>query len=177
MGAKAVISVLCVALLGGVGHLAAAPACAAEPGGDVMPGAGGDPLRQYLSDPLQPPDAQTDGAWPPSPVPERLRKFYGNMRNPVPDTPEAVAKGRLLYGANCQVCHAGAPGGAAPDRILDTVPRDLTAPAFQVTRSDGEIFYAIQNGVRDTAMLPWGGRLSDREIWLLVCYVRHLAVP
>jgi hypothetical protein len=37
---------------------------------------------------------------------------------------------------------------------------------------DGEIFYHIRNGIRNTAMPAWG--LPDRKIWQLVTYIRNL---
>ena len=38
--------------------------------------------------------------------------------------------------------------------------------------SDGEIFYHIRNGIRNTGMPAW--QLPDRQIWQLVAYIRHL---
>jgi predicted CXXCH cytochrome family protein len=38
--------------------------------------------------------------------------------------------------------------------------------------ADGEIFYHVRNGIRNTAMPAWG--LPDREIWQLVSYMRDL---
>jgi mono/diheme cytochrome c family protein len=108
----------------------------------------------------------------PSPVPRRLYPLYRKMRNPAPDNAQSVAKGRLLFGANCKVCHGAAGEGVGVG--LEPAPRDLTSPALQAARSDGELFFVIQNGILDTAMLPWGGRLSDRDIWMVVRYLRFL---
>jgi predicted CXXCH cytochrome family protein len=38
--------------------------------------------------------------------------------------------------------------------------------------SDGEIFYHIRNGIRNTGMPAWD--LPDRQIWQLVAYIRNL---
>ena len=38
--------------------------------------------------------------------------------------------------------------------------------------SDGEIFYHIRNGIRNTGMPAWD--MPDRQIWQLVAYIRHL---
>ena len=38
--------------------------------------------------------------------------------------------------------------------------------------SDGEIFYHIRNGIRNTGMPAW--QMPDRQIWQLVAFIRHL---
>ena len=111
---------------------------------------------------------------PPLPIPERSREFYRNLENPVASSRETVAKGRLLYVANCRICHGSADAGPRSNVGLTTPPQDLTSAAYQTTRRDGELFFAIKFGLPETAMLPWGGRLSDREMWLLVDYLREL---
>jgi len=149
----------------------AGPAVAAGPQ-DGAVGEGESHLRSDLYEPLQESEAAVVA---PSPVPTRLYPLYRKMRNPASDDAESVAKGRLLFGANCKVCH-GAEGEAVGSG-LEPAPRDLTSPALQAARRDGELFYAIKNGIRDTSMLPWGGRLSDRDIWMMVRYLRFLSQP
>src|SRR5437763_764535 len=41
-------------------------------------------------------------------------------------------------------------------------------------RTDGELFYFIRNGVRNTGMPGW--QLPDQQIWQLVAFVRQLPV-
>jgi hypothetical protein len=41
-------------------------------------------------------------------------------------------------------------------------------------RTDGELFYLIQNGVRNTGMPGW--QLPDEQIWQLVSFIRNLPV-
>jgi predicted CXXCH cytochrome family protein len=38
--------------------------------------------------------------------------------------------------------------------------------------SDGEIFYHIRNGIRNTGMPAW--QLPDQQLWQLVAFIRHL---
>ena len=40
--------------------------------------------------------------------------------------------------------------------------------------SDGEIFYHIRNGIRNTAMPAWN--FPDRQVWQLVAYIRNLPI-
>jgi hypothetical protein len=42
-------------------------------------------------------------------------------------------------------------------------------------KTDGELFYIIENGVRLTGMPGWGGTAhSERDSWKLVRFIRHL---
>ena len=38
--------------------------------------------------------------------------------------------------------------------------------------TDGEIFYHIRNGIRNTGMPAWD--MPDDQVWQLVAYIRHL---
>lgn len=157
--------------------LAAAPALAAEP----KPAAGPEGPTADDLDTLLTPVAEPPGPAAPAPpvtdsrVPAKDRKAARERINPLAGDPVAVSKGRLLFAANCHVCHAVDDGGPDPDSGFSPPPRDFTLPEFQATRTDGEIFYVIKNGVEDTAMLPWASRLTDREVWFLVDYIRTLA--
>ena len=50
-------------------------------------------------------------------------------------------------------------------------PRDLRS-AEVTSRTDGELFYLIQNGIRNTAMPGW--QMPDQSIWSVVSYLRSL---
>src|SRR4029077_18273016 len=41
--------------------------------------------------------------------------------------------------------------------------------------SDGEVFYHIRNGIRNTGMPAWD--MPDRQIWQLVACIRRLPSP
>ncbi len=92
-------------------------------------------------------------------------------RNPAPD-PSDVAAGKDLYRAKCETCHAYDGGGRTPigSNEFPRVPT-LRSPAIAVT-TDGELFYHIRNGIRNTGMPAWD--LPDRQIWQLVSFIRHL---
>lgn len=42
-------------------------------------------------------------------------------------------------------------------------------------RTEGEIFWVIKHGSPGTAMIPFGGLLSDEEIWTVLQYERSFA--
>ena len=97
-------------------------------------------------------------------------------RNPLPATPDVVARGREHFAADCTACHGSdGRGGTRISEGLYPRPPDLTSAATQ-SLSDGEIFWVIQNGVRLSAMPGWGGDTeeSDQWTWELVRFVRDL---
>ncbi len=50
---------------------------------------------------------------------------------------------------------------------------DLTQPSVQ-SKTDGELFWIVQNGIRMTGMPAFGPTHKDEEIWTLVTFMRHL---
>src|SRR6516225_2743324 len=92
--------------------------------------------------------------------------------NPLGADPADVSAGRDLFRQKCEVCHAYDGSGQtalAPGQYPR--PPALRSAALAAT-SDGEIFYHIRNGIRNTAMSAWS--LPDRETWQLVSYIREL---
>ncbi len=91
--------------------------------------------------------------------------------NPLAADEANLAAGAALFQQNCAVCHGYA--GTGDTRIgSGEYPRapDLRHAAPEL--SDGEIFYHIRNGIRNTGMPAWD--LPDRAIWQLVLFTRHL---
>ncbi len=85
-----------------------------------------------------------------------------------------IAAGRELYQRHCQVCHGSdGRGETAAGSGLYPPPLDLSRTALeQRQRTDGEMFYLIGHGVRNTAMPGW--QLPEVEIWNLVSFIRSL---
>ena len=103
-------------------------------------------------------------------------------KNPVQNSPEALREGMLHFANHCAICHGNDGSGAtAMGRGLYPKPPDLRAAATQ-SRSDGEIFWIIENGVRLTGMPAFGGPASGgeglhadpRDSWNLLLFIRHL---
>ncbi len=91
---------------------------------------------------------------------------YAKEKNPIPMNEQSIMKGKELYGKHCLRCH-GKEGKAA--RNLD-----LTKTAFIHGSSDGEIFHAITDGVKGTAMQSFKKGLSKDMRWNLVNYIKSL---
>ena len=96
------------------------------------------------------------------------------MKNPFSDSGAAVAAGRELYQKNCEVCHGyDGNGKTATGSGLYPPPLNLSrAAVVKRKRTDGELFYLIRNGIRNTAMPGW--QLPDQQTWQLVSYIRKL---
>jgi predicted CXXCH cytochrome family protein len=101
-------------------------------------------------------------------VPSEIKSIV----NPLGADPADVTAGRDLYREKCEICH-GYDGSGKTTIGAGQYPHPpaLSSAAIQAM-PDGEIFYHIRNGIRNTAMPAWG--LPDREIWQLVSYMRDL---
>jgi predicted CXXCH cytochrome family protein len=87
--------------------------------------------------------------------------------------PAAIAAGKDIFARKCEACHAY-DGGGKTELGAGEFPRPPMLRAFAPSLSDGEIFYHIRNGIRNTAMPAWN--LPDAQIWRLVAYIRNLPI-
>ena len=104
-------------------------------------------------------------------VPSRARGAV----NPVAFSPEVWAESRAHFADHCASCHGNdGRGNTAMGRNLFPKAPDMTLAATQA-RSDGELYWIIENGVRLTGMPAWGkGGPDDLDSWKLVHFIRHL---
>jgi mono/diheme cytochrome c family protein len=94
--------------------------------------------------------------------------------SPLKADPEMLRGGLAHYRGMCVGCH-GAPGvdPSEAGEGLNTPASDLTLGRVQ-KRTDGELFWLVQNGVRMTGMPAFGPTHKDEEIWKIVAFLRHL---
>lgn len=96
--------------------------------------------------------------------------------NPTPNTPDVLEAGLEHFADHCAICHANNGSGDTPigRRIYPPAP-DMRLPATQ-TLTDGELFYAIEEGIPFTGMPGWktGTKEGALESWHLVRFIRHL---
>lgn len=86
-----------------------------------------------------------------------------------------LERGRVYFAQLCVDCHGvrGDGYGEWAYRISPR-PRDLTGERVQ-SKTDEYIFKVVSNGMVGTSMLGQKHRLSERQRWQVVLYLRHLA--
>ncbi|MBM4127477.1 MAG: c-type cytochrome [Nitrospira sp.] len=100
------------------------------------------------------------------------------LKSPVPDSPEAVEKGKKIYDGKggCFNCHGADGGGNGPAGAkMNPAPRNFQHHGFWRHRTEGEIFWVIKYGSPGTGMIAFGPVLSDDEIWSVIQYERTFA--
>lgn len=99
-----------------------------------------------------------------------------NVRNPRPLTPQVLAEARAHWADHCASCHGNDGKGKTVigEHLYPRAP-DMTLRSTQ-SLSDGELFAAIENGIRLTGMPGWGNGTAESAYgsWGLVHLIRHL---
>ena len=116
-------------------------------------------------------EARLAGAILRASVSDRERALHHNM----PTTPQMLSEGMEHYADHCANCHANnGSGDTMYGRGLNPRPPDLRLAATQ-SKSDGELYSIIQNGVRMSGMPAFGEPGGhDHGSWELVAFIRHL---
>lgn len=89
--------------------------------------------------------------------------------NPLESDPRAARAGGVLFRSQCATCHGGDAKG-----ITGIDAPDLTLIWSAGETTDERVFQTIRNGVPGSIMPPHG--LTDPETWMLVSYLRSVAV-
>ncbi|VVE45973.1 Cytochrome c6 [Pandoraea pneumonica] len=98
--------------------------------------------------------------------------------NPSGFTVESIARGSHVYTAQCAACHGADGRGEGPQAAALRRWPPTMASALLSRRADGELFWHVLYGMRDDAgvtMPGFAGRLSDKEIWAALDYMRVLS--
>jgi mono/diheme cytochrome c family protein len=132
--------------------------------------------------------SDTRSVKPPAKAPEQdfsqntweLPEDADKTKNPVPSTPESIAKGKELFldraKGNCIFCHGETgSGNEANLPRLRRKPADLSNKERMTAMTDGELFWKISKGI--TGIMPAGeNRMKEpEERWHVVNYIRTLA--
>ena len=104
----------------------------------------------------------------------QLDSIAPTLANPLPRTPQVLARGKLQYERNCSVCHGALGDGRGT--VIDAQLKFPFAPALNAAatagRSDGYIYAVIDVG--RGMMPPYGSRMTHLDRWAVVHYVRQL---
>jgi mono/diheme cytochrome c family protein len=104
------------------------------------------------------------------------------LQNPVPRTPQNLARASEIYRVNCLPCHGpqGTGNGIVSNYFRTAnqpTPADYTTEAVRAL-SDGQLFERVTNGFGVTAvgtgMPPFQALLTPQERWLVVWHIRVL---
>lgn len=105
------------------------------------------------------------------------------VKNPFPASPDLIERGRTLFEgkAFCAACHGRDGKGLGADLDYSTfkgpLPRNFTDKAWQAARTDGELFWILNNGSPGTDMAPFVPLvLTEEEAWHVLLYVRSFGL-
>jgi mono/diheme cytochrome c family protein len=97
------------------------------------------------------------------------------VKNSVPSSPESIANGSKTFGRYCATCHGTTgQGDGTGGAKLSPKPSNLTDAEWKHGSSDAEIFAVIHDGAKDTGMKGYASRLTEKEIWDVINYIRSL---
>lgn len=89
--------------------------------------------------------------------------------NPLPVTPENVARGKKLYGVFCAVCHGENGDGNGPVSAKYIKPPSF-GDAFMGNMSQGWIFHVITHG--NAKIMPsYGSQIDPEDRWKITQYI------
>ncbi len=105
-----------------------------------------------------------------------LKRDAPSGPNPVPFTEANLVEGVRLYGGHCAVCHGVSAGGAAASAIArgEYPPPPQLATDGVEDDPEGYTYWKVKHGIRLTGMPSWKESLSDREIWTLALFLKHM---
>jgi mono/diheme cytochrome c family protein len=99
---------------------------------------------------------------------------YRQLRNPITPSTENIRKGMEHFADHCATCHSNDGGGQTVfGKGLYPKPPDLRTAGTQ-NKSDGELYYTIENGVRLSGMPAFSEIHTTAKTWRLVLFIRHL---
>lgn len=96
--------------------------------------------------------------------------------NPVALTDENLLAGVHLFAQNCAVCHGDSKGVPATSPIAKGLYQKPPQMATDGVEDDpeGVSFWKIKHGIRLTGMPSFRSTLSDKEIWTLALFLKHM---
>ncbi|MGO8719075.1 MAG: c-type cytochrome [Acidobacteriaceae bacterium] len=131
------------------------------------------PLLLFALPPQQKPAAPVPP--PATPALTVIPIAAARMVNPITPTLESQQKAKSRYTIDCAMCHGAKGDGKGDPGIISDMSltmMDFTNPDTLKNRTDGELFYIIQNG---EGKMPAEDRAKTDEIWNLVVYLRSFS--
>jgi mono/diheme cytochrome c family protein len=102
---------------------------------------------------------------------------YRQLSNPLKGSQENIQAGVEHFSDHCATCHGNdGSGDTLFGKGLYPKPPDMRTAETQ-NKSDGELYYTIENGIRLSGMPAFGEEPAaggDTETWDLVLFIRNL---
>jgi thiosulfate dehydrogenase len=93
---------------------------------------------------------------------------------PIALNDENLVAGVKLYKTNCAVCH-GASDGQASNIATGLFQHTPQLATHDVTDDpEGKIYWKIKHGIRLTGMPAFTDSLTDKQIWQVVLFLKHM---
>lgn len=93
------------------------------------------------------------------------------LKNPLPESEEIEAQGRVLYTNFCAPCHGGAGAGDGPvGAVYKGVPNFSGGRYAEMT--EGHVFHVITHG--QGRMWPYASQVAPEDRWKITRYVQTL---
>jgi len=91
-----------------------------------------------------------------------------------PKNPPDVANGKRLFERNCSPCHGLSGDGNGPEAQKQRIhPQNFTDRRWAAGETDADWFDIVSFGRPNTPMEAWHDRLTERERWDIIAYIRH----
>lgn len=106
-------------------------------------------------------------------IPDEFRR----ATNPVPPSPAVIRAALEHWADHCASCHGNnGSGDVALGRSMHPPAPDMRSERTQQL-TDGELFYAIEQGIPFTGMPAWSTATEsgERSSWQLVHFIRYLS--
>jgi len=130
---------------------------------------------QVAATPNSVPVGGQDGFPPPKDIIELVRARLEAGRtlvNPIPKSPESLARGREMYQLHCMVCHGEQGRGNGPvGQKFVPQPMELNLDYVQL-QPDGQLFYTISHG--SIAMPFYRQSMPAEDRWHLVNFIKEV---
>lgn len=100
--------------------------------------------------------------------------------NPVVTTDANLIDGINLFAQHCAICHGTAKGNESASPVakgLYPKPPQLASNGVE-DDPEGFSFWKVKHGIRWTGMPSWKDALTDKQIWTLALFLKHMdALP
>ncbi|MHB1530165.1 MAG: c-type cytochrome [Acidiferrobacteraceae bacterium] len=105
-----------------------------------------------------------------------LRREAPTGSDPVALNDRNLIEGIHLYAHHCAICHGTAQGAASASPIAKGLYQKPPQLATDGVEDDppGYSFWKIQHGIRLTGMPSFRHTLTDRQIWTLALFLKHM---